>query len=247
MVTIVLITSCLIVYASSDQKDNVAQENKFDPVTRAISIMGGEGLLGLKMSKDNYAVDTIVMEDSTTPFLWQKFNDTKALKVTLRNMPVKYKRNRYGEPVLIEGERDFDVFLDPENGKLLKIVSTKDSFYKKVEAGEIRKPTSEEAEKQLASSNDKYFYTSSDPTPDFLKALQVMPGDPIRADQIIALFVNFERGTSQQRAWVIETYGVESITTGHHPMKVYQINHIRCLVDTKGNLISWSNRPFVSD
>ena len=101
--------------------------------------------------------------------------------------------------------------------------------------------------RQIACCNDKYFYTSSDPTPNFLKALEVMSGDSLRADQIISIFVEYGVPGNSKPVWIIETYGVESISTGHHPFKVYQLNHIRCIIDSTGFLRFCDNEPYLSE
>lgn len=245
MLALLLATTSIIVVADSDNETKKEQFNLSNPVDKAISILGIEEYIDVNKSSITSTVDTVIMVDTITPFLHNQLNNCKACKVTLKNIALKLEKRQYGgeEPWITEGVRDFDVYLNPDNGELLKIVSTWESYYKKLETGEIKIPTTEEAERQLSSSNDKYYSTSFKPTPNFITALEVMPSEPLRADHITAMFVMFERGTTKQPAWVIESYGVESITTGHHQLKNYQLNHIRCLVDTTGNLISWSNRP----
>lgn len=191
------------------------------------------------------AVESTTLVDSTTPFLL--LDNRPAYKVSLSDVAVSIER-RVGDAVKkIEAQRTFDVYADTANGDILQIVSVLPSYYENVAKGKIRMPTKAEAERQMAASHEEYVSTSSAPPhASLLQIPNVLPSNPLKADLITAVCVDYSRGGDTLPVWVVDTYGVESISTGHNRMEEYQLNHIRSVVDANtGKLLSWSNRPYV--
>jgi len=210
--------------------------------------MGCKGLVDTTDPKIGSLAKIVSITGDSIPFL--KLNGRQAYRVALKDVHVAVKRFNGADTILVEGIRDFEVYLDPSTGQLLKIVSTLPSYEGKVASGEIRVLSVDEAEKQMIRYHYGQYsgFPAADPKASFLDVFQAMPGDPVRPDRLIGYFVEHKiGGKASAPRWILETYGAESGTTGHYPMRRYQLNHTRAIIDVDGRLVMWTNRPYVED
>ena len=209
----------------------------------AVDAMSRDQLSKWKTSSPG--VDLVTMTDTTTPFL--NLNGKEAYAVEFKDVEATIRRFDGADSVDITMSRDFNVYTDSETGSVLKIVSKLPSLDEKLESGEIRIPTSVEAEEQLKYREANHEFVATTPTVGFLEVLEVLPSNPLKADMIVAVCVKMTRCDKNITAWIVDTYGVESITM-HGNLEAYQRNHIRTIVDANtGELVSWTNKPFVEE
>ncbi len=234
IITVLVLLLCAgILYADSYGGEQGDQLSAVDAASKAIQIMGCEGVVDTTDPKIGSLAKLVTIVDTTIPFISEQLNDREAYMVEMKDItvgPEKYKRSR-----------DFEVYLDPETGQLLKIVSTLPSYYEKVKEGRIRKASVSKIEEQ-ASRRVYLGFPQFTPKPAFLDALDVVPSSH-RADQIVAVFVEFDRGSfGCFPAWVIETWGgYETILSGPAVLEEYQRNYLKTVIDTSGNLVFGTN------
>lgn len=215
-------------------------------LANSLDIMGRDLLKSWQQPEGRESVYLDTISDTTTPFM--TYQDKGAFRVEMAKVPVAIRRMiSSGDTATYTDSRDFEVYIGSESGVLMKVVSTLPSYYDKISNGEIRIPPVKEAEKQLQRSPKGYTFATENPAASFLEVIGVLPSNPLMADRIcgvVATITNMQG--NRQTVWIVDTYGVESITTGHFRKEPYQLNHIRSIVDGEtGKLVSWSNSPCV--
>jgi len=129
---------CIKVYAGEGSASNLEEKplsTAEAAIAKALAYSGfdkADGFDGLKSAK----AELVVIENDNTPFMVEKINGKNMWRVSFKNIPVGQ-----GSTIIIE--RDFEVTLDPETGKLIKIFSISDEVGS---ADTLPQPSAEAAE-----------------------------------------------------------------------------------------------------
>jgi hypothetical protein len=220
---------------------------------RAIAIMGLDKDGTWQRPEVDKAVTKLVMENDDTPFLHMEINGREAYRIVLDDVPLE-ARSQYGDTVYARTIRPFEVFVDAEDRRLIKVVSKRESFEQRVAAGEIRVPSAGQAEEQLGRMFETYTGLSSDvPRVGALPALARADGNPLDADLIIVRLLNVRRTPLPDKPpvmealqWVVDTYGTRQYWAFHADAATpeYQLNHKRTVLDTCGHYVHGTNIPY---
>ncbi|MCP4703437.1 MAG: hypothetical protein GY865_02405 [candidate division Zixibacteria bacterium] len=163
--------------------------------------------MGIKPSK-NFNTDNQILVDSTiisndkTPFIHKMINNKKSMRVVFQDILLNTIREmNYDIP-----DVDFEVLLDPESGKLLKIWSRlKDTSYI------VPRPESPTiVEDQLKSGKIEYIgLPDKDPFP-FFETLKNCPFSFEKAVEIEAIYVikKTKKYTEGVPVWIVSIHGL---------------------------------------
>lgn len=128
--------------------------------------------------------------------------------------------------------RTFDVYIDPKNGCLLKLVSRWPEGVPPI----APEPAARSAEEQMSGAEKYHGFLESRPAVDFMRALDVVykegVGNPLVAKQIIAVCVERSAMNQKPRAvWAITLRGIGPLRAAYPGVPVDARNHIRNIVD----------------
>ena len=219
-----------------------------EAVLKAVKTSAGFSNLKVDVQAAMESAKQVTMLDSTTPFLAEQLNNRTALLVTLKDVPLNIEKVTGPTKTVLTGTRDFELYIDPVSGKLLKIVSTLDDYWKKLGDGEIRKPLAAAAEKELRRNLHESYdgIPEQEPAISFLDALNAVVGNPVTASQIVAWYVLRTTNRRTSAVWVIHLYGISHIGAigREKTAPIYQRNHLRSIINAQtGRLISAGNCP----
>jgi hypothetical protein len=202
-----------------------------EAVSVAVLAMGLDGMSDVWNKEVATSADLTTMVDSTTAFLSR--DKRYAYEVRMKGVPVTCDTTDSGDRVVVLA-RDFSVFVDPETGTILAVVSTLPTYIERIRSGEIRRPTRDELEAHLESQGEKFTdVVCGKPSPPFLVALRssISWQD---ADLIHGYYVTYEsRAFGGRLAWIIET-------CGH--IRMHGDTYTRTAVDETG-LLHLTNAP----
>jgi len=180
-------------------------------VERAVAYTGFDKAEGYDPVKSVKA-EKVLIENDNTPFVADKINGRMAWKVYFKDIPV-------GQQSAVIRNRDFEVTLDPETGKLIKIFSVSD------DAGSsdtLPQPSADVAERWF--TDRKYVFEK---LPDkmckftFWEALQkVRIASPSVTKIIKAYYWDYsDRGGEHPYTWLIILRGIEEPIPNAGPVK----------------------------
>jgi len=236
---------------SDSIKQVIELTDKETAAKRAIDLFGVSYLKGLSLDDVTSSAEKVVVKDSTSPFISKLIDGKIAWKVVIE---CGEQNTKDGQSAMMEGtKRYFELFLDPDNGQLLKVVSQREDFDE--EAWHI--PSAEEAENDLLGDGEKYLgLPEVEPTATlsdaFEEARDAMGFYAYWAEKVVALYVmrNVRRTLDSPDivlipVWEIYLYGIETVTSLKYPeLPFYVSNFRRITIDaTTGKLIKTTNTP----
>jgi len=180
------------------------------------------------------------MVDSTTPFLAYRINGRRVWRIEFNDVILRLEKATPEE--LEKHPRDFVVYIDPEPGHLLKVVSQMEGY----DEEDWHKPAAELAEKQLGRHEQYPGFPDKEPHVAFVDALGAIRTNPICAQEIVALYVMHSHLDKAPRpVWDIHLYGIRTALSIKAPdLPSYQRDHWRVLVDAvTGDFIFGGNSP----
>ena len=210
--------------------------NARQAIDRGIEYFGSSGAV--------ISAKLITLTEDDTPFLSQETIGRPLWKVTAENVRIELPS---ADPAFADlYERTFDIFLDAQSGKLVKIASR---WPEGVPLMEGEPPVRIAEEQMRRSGREEYLgFPDSDPTITFLQTLDVIlkdgVGSPflakqIKAHYVVRSFMDHEVGP----VWAITLRGIPPIWTAYE-LPSYGRRHFRNLVDPRtGRWIGGTNVP----
>jgi hypothetical protein len=181
-----------------------------------------------------------VFVDSTTPLLFADIRGKPVWRVSLRDF--RLRRASSDDSLDMLNPRDFEIFIDQTDGKLLKIESRGENYDSSV----IRKPSIQDAERELTIQHEKFWgFPSTAPEISFEQALGPVWGDPDLTMEIVAYYTLNSIAASQPRpVWQIHVYGGHIYMLGHEDLPIYLRNYLRAFIDARtGEFLKGDNLP----
>ncbi len=260
-VALPLFVSCVAVFAHTSIQESARRKPSVDvdkdPVevadTSAWKIREGEAaieraraILGepvLKFSKAIAKLD--VLQDDRTPYLCKQIVDRPIWRVTLDAWRVVFS----GFPeVKDKFTRTLDVYIDPTNGKLLKL----ETRWPEGESPIAPLPSAESATEQMRRHGNEVFHGFPEEPPNIgffgaLDGLARCGEDATVARQIIAHYVIWSRvgkWSEPRPVWAIMLRGTSPPPTPHREAPNDRSYHLKVIVDAKtGECVCASNTP----
>jgi hypothetical protein len=206
-----------------------------DVAAYADSITGFKDINGITKS-----FKRVTITDDNTPFLQKQINGRNVWVAEYKDFKLELK----SDPSEDKYKRNFKVYIDPNDGKILKITSKYDGF----DPNLFPEPNVASAERQLQYEN--YIGFPNEPSKiSFIDAIAaVIIGNPFEAKEIDALYTWYSTvGKEPRRVWVITLRGLPP-TDVHNPTSfknfvqppVWQRNHTRNIIDADTGNCSYS-------
>ncbi len=133
---------CLIFHSAFAEQQIKTPE---EATEKALDYLGFLKMDGFNVEKNFDNASIVNISDDQTPFLHDKINNRDIWKVTYENITLSPYR---GYPDSVEYPRTFDVYIDSDDGNLLKI----ESIYNGTNVDFAPEPSIEWAEKQIKDS-----------------------------------------------------------------------------------------------
>ena len=180
----------------------------------------------------------VVLEDDQTPFLHQQINGKPLWKVTISVILEIRVEDKSGGSFqrFDENIREFDIYLDPKTGQLMKMLSGSDLEYP-------HKPplaSADVAEWMLSYPKEIALgFPTEISDVNFLEALRYVVGNPFSAKEIHVLYIIWtNRGRDPRPVWSIDLRGTPpTILTGGPErtasVPIEERNHMRSIVCAK--------------
>ena len=197
--------------------------------------------------------EQVDINDDNTPFLHTQINGKKGVwLVEIKNVRLKLKSATSG--FKDKYVRNFQVFVDPNTGHLLKITSTFDGN----DPDMLPEPPAAVAEREMRGTNEIYHgFPMVPPKISLLDALDRVPMSPFLAKEIYAVYVMQSHrmgrkfGWGPRPMWAITLRGIPPLPVKGPPglrkedlPPVWQSNHARVIVDAStGQLMFSTNIP----
>jgi hypothetical protein len=201
------------------------------------------GILGTKHSRDTELdASIIILKQDNTPYLSQRIVERPLWKVVLRDWAMELPSTPPG--VHDKYSRTLDIFLDPIDGKLMKIRSR----WPEAEPPMAPEPSAELAIKQMTRVGREKYHRFPDRPPNvsFMDAMETLEsaGESVMmAKQIIAHYVVWSKAGQWQEprpVWAITLRGVPRIRSRDENA----LTQHRYIVDAKtGKYLCGSNTP----
>lgn len=186
-------------------------------------------LYGRLPQKRSAITSRVALAHDTTPFLGDRLVGRELWRVRLDDwsldLPSSPPGRRNG---FIRG---IDVFLDPQDGRLLKI----ETQWPPSEPPIAPQPSAESAARQMEGSGEVYVGFPDEPPPiSFLEAVDIIQeqgANPLVAKQITGSWVLWSKmGSEPKPVWAITLRGIPSISP-HRDVHIDLVNHMRWIVD----------------
>lgn len=210
-----------------------------DAIDQALNI------LGLPVEADGRVAPEIVsLAEDNTPFLTEQILDRPLWHVVIQDWQLLLA----SAPAAIEDQytRTFDAYLNPVDGRLVKIVSRWPDDVARIPP---EPEASIYAEQMLRSGNETYFgFPDGNPSVTFLDALDAVirgHGNPFAAAQIIGQYVEWSRMDQDPRpVWAITLRGIPPFAAAYPGVSIHARNHLRHIVDAEtGEWLCASTTP----
>jgi hypothetical protein len=224
-------------------------KNAGDAISRALGYTGF-GEFKITSTEERFISELVTINDDKTPFLHSLINGHIIWKVVFTGVNLRERKIDTAENCI--DCRNFEVYLDPETGQLLKIISKSEE----VDTNIAPEPQIERAERQLLESGERWTgFVNATTSCTFLQALLNCPYKGFSENQIEAVLVmylnNLPGGNkAAEPVWIITVRGISPIPS-HGPrhaadVPVYQRNYVHEYVDASNcRLLSWKNVPTV--
>lgn len=177
----------------------------------------------------------VTLAEDNTPFLHDSLIGRPIWKVVITKWRLHLRSVAPGETDSYE--RTFDIWVDPENGNLLKIVSRWPKGVPRI----APQPAAEFAEEQMENAGLERYHSfpRTKPSISFLEALDIVfkdggLGSPLAAKQISAHYVvRSAMGAEPTPVWAITLWGIPPFKAAYPGVPVDARNHARHIVDAK--------------
>lgn len=180
----------------------------------ADSITGFNNIKGIAKS-----FKQVVITDDNTPFLHKQINGRNVWVAEYKNFKLELKSVPNGDKY----KRNFKIYIDANDGTLLKITSKFDVF----DPNLPKEPNAVIAERQL--KGESYIgFPKEPPKINFLDALDdAQMGSPLQAKEIDALYVWYSDKYHQpMRVWIISTRGQPPIPIRGDPISKEEVKEM---------------------
>jgi hypothetical protein len=183
-----------------------AIESAGDAIARALDILGPMKADTWEVFSSQPRASLVTGLDSLVPFLSDRISGRRLWRVCVDS--VRFEGGKWVDAA-IENQRlkNFEVLLDPETGQPLRI------FGSSVDGAVTTAPVPhwKEATDQLCQLGEVYHRVPDEPPQKgFFEVLyKAAPLNPVRAKQILGLYVLWSHGGDSPRAcWVIQSLGI---------------------------------------
>lgn len=189
--------------------------------------------------------EVVVLAEDNTPFLSEQIIARPVWHVVISNWRLELK----SAPPDVKDSyaRTFDIFLDPLNGHLLKVVSRWPEGVRRI----APEPGADSYTKQMRRSGEERYHAlpEEDPPISFLDALDGMfkgGENSLLAEQMVGQYVTWSMmGRTPRPVWVITLRGTRPLWDSMYPgAAISARNHMRHIVDPKtGKWVCGSSTP----
>jgi len=221
-------------------RSNWALGDTDQAIAKARKILGIADKVALPLS-----AEIVALAEDNTPYLSEQIIARPVWHVVMSNWRLELKsappdaKDSYA--------RTFDIFLDPLNGHLLKIVSRWPEGVARIPP----EPGAASYAKQMRQSGAERYHAlpEEDPPISFLDALEIMFKDGenlLSTEQIVGQYVIWSTmGRAPRPVWVITLRGTRPQWESSSPgLAINARNHMRYIVDPKtGKWITGSSTP----
>lgn len=231
LINILCLISIIMLYRFENCLADVKFRTESEVAAYVDSITGFRNIKGITKTFKH-----VVINDDNTPFLHKQINGRKNVWVSeYKDFKLELKSSSNEDKY----KRNFKVYVDSNDGTLLKITSKFEGFDQNL----LPEPNAALAEKKIRNVSEVYLgIPKESPKINFLDALDaVIIGNPFEAKEIDAIYTwNAKGGKEPRRVWVITLRGLPpqdfilpySPTYGiQEQPAVWQRNHIRNIVD----------------
>jgi hypothetical protein len=216
----------------SDDRSSWAVQNERQAIAKAREFLGVSAKDAPNVSAK---LVTLADHEDKTPFLHDQLIDRPIWQIVITKWRLRLKSAAPEEKDLYE--RTFDIFVDPRNGHLLKILSC---WPKGVPPIAPRPPADSATEQIKRSGLEKYYrFPDAKPAINFLEALDIVHkegfGTPLNSKQILAHYVIQSKMECKPRpVWAITLHGFPPFRARGGPgVPEDARNHMRNIVHAK--------------
>jgi len=203
-----------------------------EAIFRALEYTGFGDFQGFTRSL--VAPELTTINDDKTPFLHDRINGRPIWRVPFMNISINSRT--FDSTGKGSDLRRFDVYLDPETGQLLKIISK----YEGVDTNIAPEPPAEMAEMQLRNRGELYIDFPPEPTPiNFMEALNPCNDTSKEISASLIIFSIKPLYETPRAVWAITRRGIGP--WHFHPPRIpnaprvslplYMRNHSRSVID----------------
>jgi len=212
-----------------------------EALLKAIRYTGFGKKLTISKSLADEMSEKVIIEEDKTPFLNDQIEGKEVWKITFKNVLIEPKI-KYPELEPISIIKDFEVFLDPKSGKLLKIFSK----YEGDDPYMFPEPSAESATVALGSGGEVHFgFPDEPPQVSFIDAYLAAAGcAPFAAKEVIATYIMLKSLTVSLRpVWNITCRGIPPVIVSSMSEQS-PVTRARCVVDANtGKWLFMTNSP----
>lgn len=215
--------------AMGEDRANWALQGADQAVAKARQIVGLSDRMDLPGS-----AEIVILAEDNTPFLSDQIIGRQVWHIVISNWRLELK----SAPADVKDSytRTFDIFVDPRNGDVLKIVSRWPEGVPPI----AREPGARAFTEQMRRSGDEKYHGFPEEKPriNFLDALDSIlkdGGNPLNAEQIVGQYVLWSRlGREPRSVWAITLRGIHPLWEAAYPgVGVDARNHLRHIVDAQ--------------
>jgi hypothetical protein len=241
-----------VIGTSAESRETVALANRSNwalqgtdqAIAQARKILGVADQMELPSS-----AEIVTLTEDNTPFLSEQFIARPLWHVVISNWRLELK----SAPPDVKDSyaRTFDIFLDPLNGHLLKIVSRWPEGIPRI----APEPGADSYTMQMRQSGQERYHAlpEEDPPISFLDVLDRMYKGgqiPLLEEQLVGQYVTWSMmGRTPRPVWVITLRGTRPLWDSMYPGAALSArNHMRYIVDPKtGKWVCGSSTPQPED
>jgi len=238
---ILFMTSVVLIISMIENANSDSAKIDAVPISREVALACALEYTGFRefagLSKIEPKIETFVLNDDRTPFLKDSINGKPIWKISFSHVLLQDKS--FDTTGRCTNLCDFDVFLDKETGRLLKIASISSILDTSI----APEPPAENAERQLSEDGELYSgFPTSQTLISFRTALNsCMLFNPFKAKEISALLILYSAKAypdyvSPKPVWAITLRGIKPRPSPQPirnapPVPLYQSNYIRQLIN----------------
>lgn len=217
--------------ASDSSSQLHAVTNAQAAVEYALTYTGFARERAIPLSSAGDLAEEVQYQDDETPFLSGKYDGKQVWRVRFDSVYLRFEG--CDSAVIENNPKNFDVFIDPETGKLLKV----ESRFSGYDPDMVPELKAEDAEEKLRRHGEIYYAPpNSFPRVTLMEALEaaVFVSQPL-AKEIIAIYVMHSRGGKPPKpVWCITARGfppIPSFSRYGEDIPEYLLNRMRTVID----------------
>lgn len=242
--TLALLIPLLILTVKQDANsgDNISHriDNNYDAVEMALRCTGFSNTRNFSLDTNMQSVELVVFEDSTIPFLHEKFYKKEVWEVVFTNISFNTEILPLAKDTL---SRKFRVYIDPFTGKLIKLESPYWGEEKLKQF--LPAPSARRAEKQLREMRLEFIdFESAIDKVDLYTAFKSLYYP--NAQQITAHLIKILLRGNEYTIWSVTYRGIEPPRENKENVPDYYENYIRVEYSANtGEVMATSINPTV--